>query len=73
MTVVGCQPPKKKALTAEGQNNTLFIIQPEMLHPTAAILIGLYPVSTQTKVFVVCDGKNKLYLIRATDLWFWRT
>ena len=36
-----------------------------MLHPTDASLIGLYPMSTQTNVSVVCDGKTKLYLTRA--------
>lgn len=35
-----------------------------MLHPSDASLIGLYSVSIQTKVCVVWNGKNKLYLIQ---------
>ena len=36
-----------------------------MIHPTEPSLAGLYPMNTQTKVPVVCDGKTKLYLTRA--------
>ena len=36
-----------------------------MLRPTDASLIGLYPVSSQTQVSDVCDGKTKLFLTRA--------
>jgi hypothetical protein len=34
-----------------------------MLHPSDASLIGLYSVSTQTKMFAVYDGKTEMYFI----------
>jgi hypothetical protein len=34
-----------------------------MLHPSDARLIGVYSISTHTKVFVVGDGKTKIHSI----------
>jgi len=63
MTIVGFQPPSTN--THCRRKNTLHSIQLEMLYPTDASLSSLYLMSTQTKVYIVCDGKIELYLTRA--------
>ena len=60
MTIVGCQPLTANTLE---QKNTLFAVQMKMLHPSDAILISLYSISTHIKVSVVCDGKTKINCI----------
>ena len=69
MTIVGCQPPR--ALTTE-QKNTLFTVQMEILHLPDASLIGLYSISTQTKVSACAMEKTEMYciLLQPSCLWY---
>jgi hypothetical protein len=56
MAIVGCLP--LRAINTE--QNTLFTVQMEILHPPDASLIGLYSRSAQTKVFACVMEKNKI-------------
>jgi len=59
MTIVGCQP--LRAITTE--QNTLVTVLMEILQPPDATLIGLYSISTQTKVFACVMETTKIYKV----------